>query len=153
LIFHCIEHAERDTILPVSGDIALRVEQFLHGFLLPHAIAFYVNMLGLADDQDRLTAVAGYILARRLDEITNRDIARGVRTMRRLTRLDTAAVFEQLEALGWLMRVAAPRPGDPPHWKVNPKCHEKFAERAQREAARREQDRKMLAELFVQWEA
>jgi hypothetical protein len=137
-------------ILPVSEDIALRVERFLHGFLFPHAVAFYVSMLGLADDQDRLTAVAGYILAHKLDEVTNRDIARSVRTMRRLTRADTTAVFEQLEALGWLMRVSAPRPTDPPHWKVNPKCHENFAERAQREAARREQDREMLAVMFAQ---
>jgi hypothetical protein len=148
LIFHCIEHVAQDMILPVSEDIALRVEQFLHEFLFPHAVAFYTNMLGLADDQ--VTAVAGYILARKLNEITNRDIARSVRTMRRLTRADTTAVFEQLEALGWLMRVSAPRPTDPPHWKVNPKCHENFAERAQREAARRVQDREMLAVLFAQ---
>jgi hypothetical protein len=150
LIFHCIEHAEEGTIFPVSEDIALRVERLLHEFLFPHAVAFYVNMLGFADDQDRLTAVAGYILAHKLNEITNRDIARSVRTMRRLTRADTTAVFEQLEALGWLMRSPAPRPTDPPHWKVNPKCHENFAERAQREAARREQDREMLAALFAQ---
>jgi hypothetical protein len=153
LIFHCIEHVEQDVILPVSEDIALRVERFLHGFLFPHAVAFYVNMLGLADDQDRLTAVAGYILARKLNEVTNRDIARSVRTMRRLTRSETTGVFEQLEALGWLMRISAPRPTDPPHWKVNPKCHENFAERAQREAARREQDREMLAVMFARRES
>jgi hypothetical protein len=149
LIIHCIEHAGRDTILPVSEDIALRIERFLHGFLLPHAIAFYVNTLGLADDQDRLAAVAGYILAHKLNEVTNRDIARGVRTMRKLKKVDTTAIFEQLEALGWLVRVSAPRPTDPLHWKVNPRCHEKFSERAQREVARRQQDREMLAKLFA----
>jgi hypothetical protein len=132
----------------VSEYVALRVEQFLHKFLLPHASAFYVNTLGLADDQDRLAAVAGYILARKLDVVTNRDIARGDRTMRGLTKADTSAVFEQLEALAWLTRTPAPRPADPPHWKVNPKCHERFEERAKREVARREQDREMLAAMF-----
>jgi hypothetical protein len=145
-----IEHAERDTIHPVSEAIALRVEQFLHKFLLPHAIAFYVGMLGLADDQDRLTAIAGYILARKLDVVTNRDIARSIRTMRKLTRADTTAVLEQLEALTWLTRMPAPRLTDPPHWKVNPKCHDRFEERAKREVARREQDREMLAAMFAQ---
>jgi hypothetical protein len=145
LIWHCIEHAEQGTILPVTEHVAHRVEQFMHGFLFPHALAFYAGMLGMADDQDRLTAVASYILARRLAKVTNRDIARGDRSMRRLTKRDTAAVFEQLEALGWLMRTAGPRPTDPPHWMVNPRCHEKFAERAKQEAERRQRDREFLA--------
>jgi hypothetical protein len=150
LIWHCIEHAEQDLIHPVSENIALRVEQFLHGFLFPHALAFYSGMLGLADDHDRLTAVAGYILARSLTTVTNRDIARGDRTMRNLTKADTSAVFEQLEALGWLNRTPGPRPTDPPHWKVNPKCHQKFTARAKREAEQRQQDRDMIAAMFRQ---
>jgi hypothetical protein len=153
LIWHCIEHAEQDLIHPISENIALRVEQFLHGFLFPHALAFYVGMLGLADDHDRLTAVAGYILARSLTTVTNRDIARGDRTMRNLTKADTSAVFEQLEALGWLNRTPGPRPTDPPHWKVNPKCHQKFTARAKREAERRQQDRDMIAATFQQEDA
>jgi hypothetical protein len=153
LIWHCIKHAERDLILPISENIALRVEQFLHGFLFPHALAFYSGLLGLADDHDRLTAVAGYILARELATVTNRDIARGDRTMRGLTKAETSAVFEQLEALGWLSRTPGPRPTDPQHWRVNPKCHQKFTARAKREAEQRRRDREMIAAMFKQEEA
>ena len=70
---------------PVTEDTARRVASFLHGFLLPHALAFYAGVLGLANDHDRLADVAGYILAHRLERVTNRDVQRGDRTMRSLT--------------------------------------------------------------------
>jgi hypothetical protein len=150
LIWHCIEHVERDLIRPISENTARRVEQFLHSFLFPHALAFYSGLLGLADDHNRLTAVAGYILARELAAVTNRDIARGDRTMRGLTKAETSAVFEQLEALGWVTRTPGPRPGDPLHWNVNPKVHQKFTARAKREAEERQRDRDMIAAMFQQ---
>ena len=121
----------------ITTGTAERVARFMHEFLLPHALAFYSGVLALADDHDRLSAVAGYILARKMERITTRDVARGDRTMRRLTRQDTNATFEQLEALGWLARKSAPRPSDPPHWLVNPLCHELFETRAREENERR----------------
>ncbi len=68
VIWHAVENAGWE-VLPctITEDVAARVERFLHGFLLPHAIAFYAGMLGLSDDHDSLAAVAGYILARRLE--------------------------------------------------------------------------------------
>ena len=57
--------------------------------------------------------------------------------MRKLEQRDTRAVFEQLEALGWLSQIDGPRPSSPPQWLVNPRVHEKFAERAKTEAERR----------------
>jgi hypothetical protein len=54
--------------------------------------------------------------------------------MRKLTRRDTEAVFEQLEALGWVSRSAPTRPTDPPHWVVNEHCHRLFQNRAKEEA-------------------
>jgi hypothetical protein len=122
------------------------VADFLHRFLLPHALAFYSSVLALAEDHDRLAAVAGYILAHRLERVTNRDIARGDRTMRRLSRRETEEVFEQLEALGWLIRTSGPRPSDPPHWLVNPLCHQLFAERAEMETERRRELRETIRE-------
>ena len=81
VIFHCIEHAH-DNYIPeiVTEDTAARVAKFMRQFLLPHALAFYSGVLGLADDHDRLAAVAGYILAHRCERLTNRDIQRGCRT-------------------------------------------------------------------------
>ena len=85
VIWHCVEHVDEDTLPPVvTEDTARRVASFLHGFLLQHALAFYTGVLGLANDHDRLANVADYILAHRLERITNRDVQRGDRSMRDL---------------------------------------------------------------------
>jgi hypothetical protein len=131
----------------VAESTARRVEEFLHQFLLPHAVCFYAGVLGLSDDHERLTAVAGYILAHKLESITNRDVQRGDRTMRRLERREMDKIFEQLDALGWVNRVPGPRATDPPHWVVNPACHRLFAKRGEREESRRLGVREAIAEL------
>ena len=78
VVWHCVEHADGDSLpAVVTEDTARRVAGFLHGFLLPHALAFYAGVLGLANDHDRLADVAGYILAHKLERITNRDVQRG----------------------------------------------------------------------------
>jgi Protein of unknown function (DUF3987)/Bifunctional DNA primase/polymerase, N-terminal len=149
VIWHCVENCF-DQSVPrlIPAKTAQRVADFLHTFLLPHAVAFYGNILGLADDHDRLASVAGYILARKLERVTNRDIARGDRSMRRLTKRETEDVFEQLEALGWLTRQRGGRPSDPLHWAVNSECHRLFAKRAEAEAARRSEARDLIRGLL-----
>jgi hypothetical protein len=144
LTWHCIEHPRSPPPL-VSEHTARRVAEFMHGFLFPHALAFYVNVFGMADEQDRLTAVAGYILAHKLDRLTNRHIQRGDRTMRKLSRRDTDAVCEQLNALGWLLDpLPAKRRGGVAEWPVNPEAHRLFAERAQLERERRGQLQELI---------
>jgi uncharacterized protein DUF3987 len=149
IVWHCVE-APPGKLPPVVAEAtAKRVGRFLHGFLLPHAIAFYAGVLGLSNDHNRLTAVAGHILAQKLDKITNRDIQRGDRTMRGLDREDTESIFNQLDALGWINRTPGPYKGTPPHWTVNPAVHVKFAERGRAEAERRAHSRKMIREMLV----
>jgi hypothetical protein len=143
--WHCIEHAWADKLPPVITEkTAGRVAKFLHAFLLPHAVSFYAGVLGLSDEHDRLTAVAGYILAHKLERVTNRDVQRGDRTMRRLDRRDIESIFDQLDALGWINRTPGPRPSDPPHWIVNPECHRRFHDRASKEAERRQREREII---------
>jgi hypothetical protein len=149
VVWHCAEHAAFGKVPPeISEGTARRAGGFLHRFLLPHAVAFYAGVLGLSSDHDSLTAVAAYILAHKLTKITNRDVKRGDRIMGRLDPHQIEAVFEQLEALGWIDRVTGPRPTAPSHWAVNQVVHEKFAERAKAEAERRASDRKMIAEIL-----
>jgi hypothetical protein len=100
LLWHCINHctakpqtAEPDMYIPTAT--AEKVARFLHGFLLPHARAFYFNVFGVSDDHPRLTRIAGYILARRLEVVTNRDVQRGDRAMRGIDRQDIASLFHQ----------------------------------------------------------
>ena len=94
VVFHCVEHlsgptqanmafAQERPTQPQSGGLpriitaatAERVAKFLHQFLLRHAAAFYAGILDLSDDHDRLAAVAGHILAHKLDRVTNRDVS------------------------------------------------------------------------------
>jgi hypothetical protein len=148
VIWHCVEAKPGTLPRVISEKTARRAGAFLHGFLLPHALAFYAGVLGLSNDHDRLEAVAGYILAHKLERVTNRDIQRGDRTMRGLDRREIEAVFDQLDALGWIDRVPGPNPSSPPHWVVNPVVHTKFAQRTATEAERRTRERKIIAEML-----
>jgi hypothetical protein len=147
VIWHCVENSRGGCPAIISEATARRVATFLHGYLLPHALAFYAGTLGLSDDHDRLTAVAGYILAHKLEMVTNRDVQRGDRTMRKLERRDIEKIFDQLDAFGWITRTPGMRPSDPSHWIVNSVVHQKFAERARAESERRERDRATIAGL------
>jgi hypothetical protein len=106
VIWHCAESEPGKLSATISEKTARRVGAFMHGFLLPHALTFYVGVLGLSNDHDRLTAVAGYILARKLDKITNRDVQHGDRTMRSIERRDIESILDQLDALGWVDRMS-----------------------------------------------
>ena len=146
IIWHCVEnHRSVRPPIIVTADTAARVGTFMHEFLLPHAVAFYAGVLDLSDDHDQLKDVAGYILAHGLREITNRDVQRGSRTMRKMTKRDTDRVFDQLDAFGWVSRTSGKRPTDPPRCMVNLKVHRRFKERAAREASRRLETREAIA--------
>ena len=145
LLWHCIEQAEG---LVITAHVANRVADFMRRFLLPHATAFYAGVLALSDDHDRLAQVAGYILAKKLSRVTNRDVQRGDNAMRGLERPEIESVFDQLEALGWLTRTPSPMWSKPPHWQVNPEVHRRFTERAKREAVERAKRREMLQQMF-----
>jgi hypothetical protein len=148
VLWHCIEHANDKDLPPiVTMDTARRVADFMHGFLFEHATAFYCGVLGLADERDRLAAVAGYVLAHKVQELTPRDIQRGTWSMHGLKRRDVEGVLEQLEGLGWVSRIPGPR--QVLHWVVNPKVHERFAERAAKEVAQRKAVRELMAIDFA----
>ena len=63
VVWHCVEHAKGTLPATISEATARHAKAFLHGFLLPHALAFYAGVLGLSNDHDALTSLAGYILA------------------------------------------------------------------------------------------
>jgi hypothetical protein len=145
VLWHCVEHPlglQVPTAIPEAT--ARRVADFLHGFLLRHAFAFYAGTLGLTDDHDRLAELAGHILTHGLEVVTSRDVQRGVHNMRKLDGREVLRLFEQLEAFGWVERTPGKRPSDPPWWRVNPVVHQRFADRAQAEAVRRQKARAAL---------
>jgi hypothetical protein len=125
--FHCIDHGGGMVPQIITEAVAHRAARFLHEFLLPHAVAFYGGILGLSDDHDSLTHVATHILVHELETVSVRDVARGVRSMRNLTRMETLRIFEQLEALGWVAAMpSGPRANAAPTWAVNPEVHKAF---------------------------
>jgi hypothetical protein len=147
VIWHCVENWQAQQLPPlVSEATARRAGEFLHKFLLRHAIAFYAGMLGLSNDHDAVAATAGYILARKLKAITPRDIMRGDRAMRALDSDEIASLLDRLTMLGWLQLGSSPAGAK--SWVVNPAVHQKFADRAKAEAKRREDGRKMVAEAL-----
>jgi Protein of unknown function (DUF3987) len=129
LLWHYIEGASTPA---VTGRTAQRVGDFMHRFMLPHALAFYTSVLGVSDNHDSVSQVAGYILAKKLTRITSRDIQRSTGGPNGLDRREVEGICDSLESLGWLYRVQGPR-RDSAHWDVNPEVHRKFAERAARE--------------------
>ena len=113
VVWHSVENADGPMPPLVTADTVQRAGDFFHKFLLRHSFAFYSGTLGLSDDHDRLTAVAGYILAHRLTAITYRDVQRGDRTMRKLDRRETTRILEQLKRSDGCIRQRRGRPARP----------------------------------------
>ena len=144
IIWHCIENRDAPDGLPIfiSEAVAARVSAFLSNYLMRHSLAFYLGIVGLADDHDALQDVAGYILANKLEAVTMRTLSRGSRAMRKITREEGARMFEQLEAMGWLEQMH--KRSDAPSWKVNPEVHVMFEAKADEERMRRNDARQAL---------
>jgi len=148
VLWHCIENAGTPFFPSIVTEAtARRVDEFMRVFLLRHSYAFYTGTLGMSDDQDAVTATAGYILSRGLTEITSRDMARGDTVMKSLEPAEVLRTFERLSALGWMEVSAGPRPTSPARGSVNPRVHQLFADRAEAERTRRENVRKIMMEL------
>jgi hypothetical protein len=150
LLWHCIDSAGVVPSPQITGACARKVADFLSRFLLPHAIAFYSSIYGLSDDHDRLTAIAGYILAHKIERLTNRVVQRGNCNMRGLRRHEVENICHQLSAFGWVTEAQRRRVSDPPRWDVNPEVHRLYRERAEQEATRRRQAREAIANIFAQ---
>lgn len=149
VLWHCVENARwQRPPLVVTEDSAQRVACFIHDFLLPHTVSFYVGVLGITDGHEVLTAIAGYILAHsEVAEVTFRTIQRGDRTAKTLTRDEGHRLLERLEYLGWLQPMEMARNGTASRWRVNERVRELFAEKGRREATRRKQAREALRQL------
>ncbi|MFN3722273.1 MAG: DUF3987 domain-containing protein [Paracoccaceae bacterium] len=156
VVFHVVEHlgnglnghpVDFQRIAKIEEDVAVRVYRFMHEFLLPHAAAFYQNVLGLSSDWDRLQDIAAYIVAHKLQEIDARTVQRGDRALRSLKNDEIKPMFEQLAALGWIESIEGPRRNSTKH-VVNPQVHTLFAERANAEMTRRNKAKAELRSLF-----
>ncbi|GKX36111.1 MAG: hypothetical protein MnENMB40S_37290 [Rhizobiaceae bacterium MnEN-MB40S] len=152
LLWHCIEAEDNRPPAMIEADLAFRVSEFMQGFVQPHGLAFYQNVLGLSDRQDALLAAAGWILAHKPEAFTGRDVARGDGVMRGLTKENVDRVMEHLDAYGWLEPVPVVRT-DSRKWRVRPEVYSVFADRALKETVRRESVRDTIASAAGQHSA
>lgn len=148
IVFHCIESEGSRPASAISEDTAKRAAAFLEEFLFPHAVAFYVDVLGMADRHDYVLATAGFILAHKLNTISVRDVRRGDRVMRAMNNDEAQAVLEQLDAFGWLEPIPSIR-RDSTTWQVLPAVHKLFAKQAEAERARREEVRRIIRDTVA----
>jgi hypothetical protein len=144
ITFHCIDYAGKPLPHVIPLETAQRAAEFLHEFLFPHALAFYTNILGLSDRHDALLATAGWILTHKPESITVRDVRRGDRIMRDMDVDDAEQILRKLDAMSWL----DPKPSarrDSVTYAVNPLVFSEFGYRAEKEIARREKARVLIA--------
>lgn len=150
VIFHCIECVSEAPGEPLRPEVgfatAKRAADFLHRFLRPQALAFYTDVVGASDDHGIITDVAGYIIAKGLERVSHRTAQLGTRAMRKLTKADTYAIFEQMDAYGWLIEDT--KRADARAWMVNPAVHILFADRASGEREQRAAARSHVANML-----
>jgi hypothetical protein len=132
LVFHCIEYGHDASRNDVGVEVLLRAEKLFFEFLLDHARAVYFDTLNQADSADILLRVADHLLSHpKVKEVSLREIQRGTKTLRNMTRRDADAIFDHLFSYGWLTGNVVKKSGSPATWFVNPQIHDgRFAKRA-----------------------
>jgi hypothetical protein len=153
LLYHFIEWYTGDVSemgLPpdelVSFDTAARARRFLTEFAYPHAVAFHDEVLMQSPAERHATKIAGYILSRGLEAISERDIYQNIKSLKGASKENVAAIQDAMRALelaGWtrpeVIRAADRRVSA---WAINPAVHSKFHARAKAERERREGNRR-----------
>jgi len=153
LVYHAIECAAA-SVHPcsrrVSGDCAAHVDALMRRFLLPHALAYYTDVLGASSDLEHARWVAGHVLSKGLDAISNRDLVQAYKQWRGLDDWRRQRVMQVLEDMSWLTPVVEegkPSRRGATSWLVNPLVHTAFAQKAQDEAGRRDKIRSEIAAM------
>ncbi len=148
LIFHCCDHINLSipteaTEIPeqVMESTARRVETLMREFVIPHALHFYLELAAETTVMDDARAIAGYILAKNVERLTFGILTRDCWPCRKKSREDVIRMIEPLEMLGWL---TPDHPLIPRAWTVDPRVHQEFAARAERERERRQQVRQVI---------
>jgi hypothetical protein len=119
ILFHCIEHAGQapgNVPTTVEARTAQMAHDLLFSYILPHSVAFFLDVLDTTKGGAGMKAVADMILARGKTQIVHRDLAHGTRETKALKPHESRVVFDRLVAFGWLMelpllaRIPSPTP-------------------------------------------
>lgn len=152
LIYHAIEchgaQVHPGTRL-VTRACAEQVELLMRGFLLPHALAYYTDILGASSELEHARWIASYALSRGMSEIQNRDLMQAYKQWRGMDDWRRQRVMQLLEDMGWCSPISTEGSSrrTAHAWAINPVVHELFAERAAEEAERRGRLREEIAAM------
>ncbi|MGO6689935.1 DUF3987 domain-containing protein [Rhizobium leguminosarum] len=145
---HMIEHAslpqqaymQQNWISNIVEVVTIRkAETLLFKFMLNHAMAFHLEILGSGQDAT-IRSIAGYILTHKVELVTLRLLQRNIAPCRELDRRDYSKILDRLSADGWLTEVQpGPKSTSAAQGIVNPEVHVRFAKKAEDERARREE--------------
>jgi hypothetical protein len=119
---------------------ARRVARYMSDIVLPHLLRAEAVMYSTVQAK-HARWIAGYILARKVQTITARDVVRAYRDLQAPEcRDELNSVMASLVTVMWLDPVLPDNPAKPVStWTVNPLVHENFAGQGDRERERREQ--------------
>ncbi|GLI23434.1 hypothetical protein GGQ86_003030 [Xanthobacter flavus] len=155
LMFHLIDWAdgvESDALdLPLREIGPLNAERafrFLTEYVFPHELFVHRCADGRRGPDSDAVWIAGYILSHESLEIRQREILRANASLKKLpleaqARRVAIAMGELCEA-GWARRAEAQNGSAP--WTINPAVHQRFADIAVRERARRAHAREKISE-------
>jgi hypothetical protein len=145
LIFHLIgvadaqANGERPITDVVQPDSAKQAAAYMRDILLPHLLRADAMMFATIQT-GHARWIAGFILAKRLPEITIRHVMRAYGALRAPDhRKQLLEVLTGLENLGWLRATA-----NSTRWVMNPQVHQLFAKQAQTERAARDETKSRI---------
>lgn len=143
LTYHAIECAEL-SVHPQSCDVsersAGRVRNLILDYLLPHAIAFYINIQGGGTMGHAVRKIAELCLTRETNDIATRDISTGWIGWRHYKPWEQEQALNILIEQGWIMphpKARRSSKGFPTRYLVNPQCKVLQADRVIDELERR----------------
>jgi len=146
LVWHCVEHVGGEMPVIVEKGTAERVSRFLEEFVQPHGFCFYEDLAGITEEENPVKSLGSYILSKAVDEFSLRDAMQQCTKFRKLDKFAREETLGQLEARLWIDKIKGPR-ADSQCFKVNPRVHEMYAERAKSEKKRRQIAAKKLLSL------
>lgn len=143
LTYHGIECADRKTHPNshyISAETASMVRDLWRNFLLPHAIAFYINIVGFSEVGKHVKKIAELCLTSETNEISNREFIHGWIGWRHIKDWDQQTVIQQLIDQGWILPHPLARQtnkGFPTRFLINPELSKYHATRKAQEKERR----------------
>jgi hypothetical protein len=156
LVFHLIDLADArargetpEGIPTVAKAAAATATAYLRDILLPHLLRAEAVMFA-TEQTGHARWIAGFILSKGEDRIAARDIMRAYGALRAPERRqELLAVMDGLEIMGWVQGVPQADGRAPVAWRVNPKVHTGFAERAKQERTHREATKARIRETLA----